>query len=74
MPYGDNFGFITIDWTGDDPRVDVQIRDEDGDATCGFKVRLSTLKGNARGAGEVARGRSCSQQPFSCDFMPTAGC
>ncbi len=46
MPYGDNFGFITIDWTGDDPRVGVQIRDEDGDATCGFKVRLSTLKGS----------------------------
>ena len=45
MPYGDNFGFITIDWSGDDPRLTVQIRDEDGDATCGFKVRLSTLKG-----------------------------
>ena len=46
MPYGDNFGFLTIDWSGDDPRVAVQIRDEDGDATCGFKVRLSTLKGS----------------------------
>ncbi len=45
MPYGDHFGFITIDWSGDDPRVGVQIRDEDGDATAGFKVRLSTLKG-----------------------------
>ncbi|MBP3958580.1 alkaline phosphatase family protein [Gemmata sp. G18] len=47
MPFGDNFGFITIDWTSDDPRIGVQIRDEDGDATCGFKVRLSTLKGKA---------------------------
>lgn len=46
MPYGDNFGFIAIDWSGDDPRVHVQIRDEDGDATAGFKVRLSTLKGS----------------------------
>jgi alkaline phosphatase D len=45
MPYGDNFGFIVIDWS-DDPRLTVQIRDEDGDATCGFKVRLSTLKGS----------------------------
>lgn len=45
MPYGDNFGFISIDWS-EDPRVSVQIRDEDGDATCGFKVRLSTLKGS----------------------------
>jgi alkaline phosphatase D len=49
MPYGDNFGFIAIDWS-DDPRIAVQIRDEDGDATCGFKVRLSTL----RGSGPVA--------------------
>jgi alkaline phosphatase D len=47
MPYGDNFGFITIDWNGDNPRIAVQIRDEDGDATCGFKVRLNTLKGTA---------------------------
>ena len=46
MPYGDNFGFITIDWSDDNPRVHVQLRDEDGDATGGFKVRLSTLKGS----------------------------
>jgi alkaline phosphatase D len=44
MPSGNNFGLVTIDW-GDDPRVHVQIRDEEGDATCGFKVRLSTLRG-----------------------------
>ncbi|WP_439622172.1 alkaline phosphatase D family protein [Gemmata sp.] len=50
MPFGDNFGFITIDWSGDDPRVAVQVRDEDGDATGGFKVRLSTLKGTGTGA------------------------
>jgi alkaline phosphatase D len=45
MPYGDNFGLVAIDWSGDDPRVHVTVRDEDGDTTCGFKVRLSTLKG-----------------------------
>lgn len=53
MPYGDNFGFIAIDWSGDDPRVSVQIRDEDGDATGGFKVRLSTLKGSGPPAAAV---------------------
>lgn len=53
MPFGDNFGFITIDWSGDDPRVNVQVRDEDGDATCGFKVRLSTLKGTGSGTATV---------------------
>ena len=45
MPYGDNFGLITIDWS-DDPRLTMQIRDEDGDTACGVKVRLSTLKGS----------------------------
>ncbi len=44
MPFGDNFGIIRIEWS-DDPRITVQIRDEDGDAMGGFKVRLSTLKG-----------------------------
>jgi alkaline phosphatase D len=44
MPYGDNFGMILIDWSGDDPRLTLQVRDEDGDVTCGVKVRLSTLK------------------------------
>lgn len=51
MPYGDNWGLVTIDW-GDDPRVHVQIKDEDGDAAAGFKVRLSTLK--PAGAAAVA--------------------
>lgn len=45
MPYGDNFGMVIIDWSGDDPRLTLQVRDEDGDVTCGVKVRLSTLKG-----------------------------
>jgi alkaline phosphatase D len=48
MAYGDNFGMVLIDWTGDDPRLTLQIRDEDGDTTCGAKVRLSTLKSNGK--------------------------
>lgn len=53
MPYGDNFGVVLIDWSGDDPRLTLQVRDEDGDVTCGVKVRLSTL----RAAGGVATER-----------------
>ncbi|HUR53358.1 MAG TPA: alkaline phosphatase D family protein [Gemmataceae bacterium] len=45
MPYGDNFGMILIDWSGDDPKLKLQVRDEDGDTTCGVTVRASTLKG-----------------------------
>lgn len=56
MPYGDNFGLISIDWTEDDPRLTVQLRDEDGDVTAGFKIRLSRLKGSgAPQAGEPTR-------------------
>lgn len=44
MPYGDNFGTVRIDWSGADPRLTLQVRDEDGDVTCGVKLRLSTLR------------------------------
>jgi alkaline phosphatase D len=43
MPYGDNFGMILIDWT-DNPRLTLQLRDEDGDVMSAAKVRLATLK------------------------------
>ncbi len=48
MPYGDNFGMILIDWSGDNPRLTLQVRDEDGDTSCGVKVRLSTLKSTGK--------------------------
>ena len=44
MPYGDNFGMVLIDWTDDNPRLTLQLRDEDGDVMSAVKVRLSTLK------------------------------
>lgn len=43
MPYGDNFGMILIDWS-DNPRLTLQLRDEEGDVMSAVKVRLSTLK------------------------------
>ena len=55
MPYGDNFGTVLIDWSGDDPRLTLQVRDEDGDVTCGTKVRLSTLKGSGAAVAKVDR-------------------
>jgi alkaline phosphatase D len=44
MPYGDNFGLILIDWSNE-PRLTLQIRDDEGDTMCGVKVKLSTLTG-----------------------------
>ena len=50
MPYGDNFGMVLIDWSGDDPKMKFQVRDEDGDTTCGVTLRASTLKGGKSAA------------------------
>lgn len=51
MPAGDHFGMVTIDWSGDDPRVALSLRDEDGEVTLQHKIRLSLLQpstGSAR--------------------------
>ncbi|MGL4422556.1 MAG: alkaline phosphatase D family protein, partial [Gemmataceae bacterium] len=48
MSYGDNFGFINIDWSSEtSPRISLQLRDEDGDVTVQQKIRLGMLKPNA---------------------------
>lgn len=44
MSYGDNFGVIQVDWTLEDPKVSLQIRDVDGDIIIQQKFPLSTLK------------------------------
>jgi alkaline phosphatase D len=44
MNFGHNFGLITIDWDKADPRIGLQIRDEDGDITIQQKVPLSLLQ------------------------------
>jgi alkaline phosphatase D len=43
MNFGNNFGFITIDWYQADPIVRLQIRDEDGEVTLQQKLRLSVI-------------------------------
>lgn len=43
MNFGNNFGFITIDWYRSDPLIRLQIRDEDGEVTIQQKVLLSTI-------------------------------
>lgn len=47
VPYGDNFGFITIDWLANDAKIKFQVRDEDGDSAAGVTVMASTLKPGA---------------------------
>jgi alkaline phosphatase D len=44
MNWGQNFGVITIDWNRADPRISLQIRDEDGDINIQRKLDLSTLQ------------------------------
>jgi len=44
MPYGDHFGWIAVDWKQPDPQILVQLRDVEGDALAGIKLRLSLLR------------------------------
>ena len=44
MAYGDNFGMIEIDWSLDDPKIGMQVRDVDGDIIIQQKIRLSHLQ------------------------------
>jgi len=44
MNWGDNFGLIVIDWNRSDPRISLQIRDEEGEITIQRKIYLSTLQ------------------------------
>jgi len=47
MPYGDNFGFITIDWTAD-PIVGLQLRDVTGEIVLKQTFPLSLLKPDSK--------------------------
>ncbi len=51
MNWGDNFGVVTIDWDRADPRITLQIRDEEGDINIQRKIYLSTLQPGAIRAG-----------------------
>jgi alkaline phosphatase D len=53
MSYGDNFGVVQVDWTLEDPKVSLQLRDVDGDIIVQQKFPLSVLKS----ASHVATGK-----------------
>jgi hypothetical protein len=44
MPFGNNFGMVLIDWDKPDPRISLQVRDEDGEVTLQQKLPLSVLQ------------------------------
>lgn len=50
MPYGDNFGLISIDWSPPDPLISLQLHDVDGDLRVAHKLRLSELRRSQRPA------------------------
>jgi alkaline phosphatase D len=49
VPYGDHFGWIAVDWKQPDPQILVQLRDVEGDALAGVKLRLSLLRRKGSG-------------------------
>ncbi len=44
MPYGDNFGFLTIDWAAADPLITLQLRDGNGDVAVKHSFPLSLIQ------------------------------
>jgi alkaline phosphatase D len=47
MPYGNNFGLVTIDWTSEtSPRLTLQLRDEEGEIVVRHAIRLGMLTPN----------------------------
>lgn len=44
MPYGDHFGFITIDWAAADPTVCLQLRDVAGDIVVKHAFPISLIQ------------------------------
>lgn len=44
MPYGDNFGVVTVDWSATDPEVGLQLQDDTGEITVRQTFRLSLLR------------------------------
>jgi alkaline phosphatase D len=43
MPYGDHFGMVQIDWTQDNPRITLLLRDEFGETAMSHSFRLGML-------------------------------
>jgi alkaline phosphatase D len=48
MGHGDNFGYIGIDWSGESPRISLQIRDVEGDVVIQQKLLLADLRPGAQ--------------------------
>jgi alkaline phosphatase D len=48
MPYGDNFGLITINWESTDPEVSLQLRDVNGDVVIRHAVPIAKLQGQEK--------------------------
>jgi alkaline phosphatase D len=57
MAYGDNFGMILIDWTAEDPKISLQVRDVEGDITIQQKFPLSLLKSGSHVVKEMPKGK-----------------
>lgn len=53
MAHGDNFGFMTIDWSSEVPKIALQVRDVDGEITLKETLPLDLLKPGAAGVADL---------------------
>ncbi|MFO0964328.1 MAG: alkaline phosphatase D family protein [Gemmataceae bacterium] len=69
MNFGNNFGFITIDWERKDPLISLQARDESGAIMLQQKIPLSLLQpGRIKSKAVVAAPR-LDGKPISVDLI-----
>ncbi len=56
MPYGDNYGLITVAWAGADTKVSLQLRDDAGEIVVRQTVKLSVLRDDKKETPKVPPG------------------
>lgn len=58
VPYGDNFGMVTVDWSAADPPVSLQLRDVGGEVVVRhtFPISLLQAKGEPKDAPKLPDG------------------
>jgi alkaline phosphatase D len=65
MPFGNNFGFITIDWVTN-PRITLELRDEAGEVAVRHPIRLGML------AAQDGKGAAADKGPPAGVLTPAA--
>lgn len=65
MNQGNNFGLLTIDWEKSDPRISLQVRDEEGEIAFQQKLTLNVLRPGTLVSGPAALPKLDTGEPLT---------